>query len=81
MPSSAGPDPLLMVPTSLQMGWIESPAYFCAASKTARDVAQTYTNAKLDTLPDHKFLPLTQQHSDFNALPLETDATQFNYIT
>ena len=27
----------LVVPTSLQMGWIESPPYFCAASETARD--------------------------------------------
>ena len=80
LPSSAGNDPLLVVPTSLQMGWIESPAYFCAASETARDVAQTYTNAKLDTLPNHKFLPLTQQNSTFHALPAETDATTFNYI-
>ena len=29
----------LVVSTSLQMGWIKSPPYFCTASETARDVA------------------------------------------
>ena len=28
----------LVVPTCLQMGWCESPPFFCAASETARDV-------------------------------------------
>lgn len=32
----------LVVPTLLQMGLVESPPYFCAASKTARDVAGQY---------------------------------------
>jgi hypothetical protein len=32
----------LVVPTSPQMGWVESPPYFCAASETARDVAMDY---------------------------------------
>jgi hypothetical protein len=29
----------IVVPSSLQMGWSESPAFFCAATETARDVA------------------------------------------
>ena len=29
----------LVVPTLLQMGWIESPPYFCTVSETGRDVA------------------------------------------
>ena len=45
----------LVVPTSLQMGWVESPPFICAASKTARDIAQHYCETKLGTLPPHKF--------------------------
>ena len=59
----------LVVPTSLQMGWIESPPYFCAASETARDVAAQYAETPLGTLPDHKFLHLTNTSNDFTKLP------------
>ncbi len=45
----------LVVPTSLQMGWVESPPFFCAASEMARDVAHDYSEAKIGTLPPHKF--------------------------
>ncbi len=45
----------LVVPTSLQMGWVESPPFFGAASETARDVAQNYSKTKLGTLLPHKF--------------------------
>lgn len=64
------PGPIqLLIPTSLQMGWIESPTYFCAASEMARDVAAQYLQCPLDTLPPHKFLPLTKQHENFHLLP------------
>ena len=36
LPQQKGAPPILMIPTSLQMGWIKSPGYFCAASETAR---------------------------------------------
>ena len=32
-------EPRLVIPDSLQMGWSESPPFFCAATETARDVA------------------------------------------
>jgi hypothetical protein len=32
----------LVIPKALQMGWNESPAYFCAATETTRDIAQTW---------------------------------------
>ena len=64
----------LVVPTSLQMGWIESPPYFCAASETARDVASQYAETKLGTLPHHKFLHHTTTDDEFKALPrISTD--------
>ena len=63
MPSADKDNPKLVIPTSLQMGWIESPPYFCAAAETARDVAQQYLQLPLGEMVDHKFI----QHT----LPLE----------
>ena len=65
---TAGPIQLV-VPTSLQMGWIESPPYFCTASETARDVAEQYLQLPVGTLPDHKFLSKTEQHPEIHELP------------
>jgi hypothetical protein len=45
----------LVVPSSLQIGWVESAPYFCAASKTARDVVVNYIEIKVGSLPKHKF--------------------------
>ncbi len=72
LPSSVGPNPSLVIPTSLQMGWIESPAYFCAASETARDVASQHAELPLATMPRHKFLS--------HKLPFTTRATSFKYM-
>jgi hypothetical protein len=43
----------IVVPNSLQMGWCESPPFFCSGSETARDIIDhitTYPN-----LPSHRF--------------------------
>ncbi len=61
----------LVIPTSLQMGWIESPPYFCAASETARDVAENYLQLPIGELDDHKFLPWSDLTSSYADLPLE----------
>ena len=53
----------LVVPNSLQMGWCESPPYFCAATETARDVIDNLLTSKVD-LPDHPFLPKMLEKSD-----------------
>jgi len=42
----------LVVPTSLQMGWCESPAFFCTASETAHDIAQAFQDNNTP-LPEH----------------------------
>ena len=42
---------LIVVPTSLQMGWIESPGVFCAATETSRDVINIFANTPLGSLP------------------------------
>ena len=39
LPQEEGEPITLVVPTSLQMGWVESPPYFCAATETSRDIS------------------------------------------
>ena len=55
LPQPEGAPTMLVVPTSLQMGWVESPPYFCAATETARDVATEYTDMPIGSIPHHKF--------------------------
>ena len=59
LPAAEGTPTRLVVPTSLQMGWIESPPYFCAASETARDVAAQYIETQVGSLTSHKFEAMT----------------------
>jgi len=54
-PQKVGEPTRLIVPNSLQMGWVESAPYFCAASETARDVAVDYIDTEVGALPTHKF--------------------------
>lgn len=42
----------IVVPHSLQMGWSESPPFFCAATETSRDVIQRYLENDYN-LPPH----------------------------
>lgn len=43
----------LVVPSALQMGWSESPPFFCSASETARDIAADIAENTEVTLPPH----------------------------
>ena len=52
-----------VVPSSLQMGWCESPPYFCAATETARDVIDNLLHSDID-LPYHRFLPKMLEQGD-----------------
>ena len=58
----------LVVPTSLQMGWIESPPYFCTVSETGRDVAEQYIETLVGSLEEHKFVELTEVNSEITEL-------------
>ena len=55
LPQEEGMPITLVVPTSLQMGWVESPPYFCAATETARDIASDYCDTPVGSLPHHKY--------------------------
>jgi hypothetical protein len=54
LPAAEEDDVEIFVPTSLQMGWILSPAYFCVGSETGRDVAQALAATKIGALPEHR---------------------------
>ena len=55
LPQTASEPVRLVIPTSLQMGWVESPPFFYVASETTRDVSTQYIKAPVDSLPLHKF--------------------------
>jgi hypothetical protein len=58
MPDPPGSRIRIVVPSALQMGWKESPPYFCAATETGRDLIQWLvdTNAKFPPHPFEHFL-------------------------
>ena len=58
-----------MVQTSLQMGCIETPTYFCAVSEMVRDVTEQYNDTPVGSLALHKFVNLTEVNPDFSEPP------------
>jgi hypothetical protein len=58
MPLAPGEPIRLVIPRALQMGWNESPAYFCATTETAQDVGQHWI-AKNKRLAKHKMESFT----------------------
>ena len=71
-------DTLIVVPNCLQMGWCESPPFFCASSETARDVIDTLL--KESTLPAHRFEQSMMQDAEHNNITncLHAAATYIN---
>jgi hypothetical protein len=63
----------LVVPTSLQMGWVESPPHICAATKTARDIASEYCDTTIGSIPPHKFVKYVTEDEAFNELPVTVE--------
>jgi hypothetical protein len=59
-------DTEIVVPNSLQMGWCESPPFFCASTETARDVMERFIQNNTQ-LPDHKFETLMLPAENNNA--------------
>jgi hypothetical protein len=53
LPNHPGQPVEIVVPSALQMGWVESPPFFCPASETGRDVAAAYVTEPLGSLPAH----------------------------
>ena len=81
LPQPEGMPPKIVVPTSLQMGWLESPGYFCAASETGRDTADRYAETPIGSLPSHKFESHTTVAPEFQSLPkYAPDADELRYM-
>jgi hypothetical protein len=53
MPAKPGEELMVVVPSALQMGWNESPAFFCATTETVRDISQMWMDHGTE-LPAHK---------------------------
>jgi hypothetical protein len=70
LPEEEGKPIMLVVPTSLQMGWVESPPYFCTATETARDISTDYIETEINSLPLHKFEHYVVRASEFATLPM-----------
>jgi len=51
LPDVPGARIRLVIPYSLQMGWTESPSFFCSVTETARDMAEVLTHEPLGSLP------------------------------
>ena len=70
-----------MVPTSLRMGWIESPPYFFTVSETVQDVAEQYIETRVGSLAEHKLVESTEVNSDIAELKNKyTSKEPFKYI-
>lgn len=80
MPQAPGEPIKLVVPSSLQMGWVESPAYFCVASETARDVAAWHAERSLGEIPTHKLLAHAMGSDDIKILNTQSTDTSFRYF-
>ena len=81
LPQEPGKPVKLVKPTSLQMGWVESPAYFGVASETARDVAEQYVETPVGSLPDHKFTKYAMGGEEVKGLPKgDSKGKPFQYL-
>jgi hypothetical protein len=54
LPDPPGHPIRIVVPSALQMGWAQSPAFFCAATETGRDIIQGLVADRVE-LPPHCF--------------------------
>ncbi len=80
LPQDEGMPTTLVVPTSLQMEWVESLPYFCAATETARDLALDYCATSIGSLYHHKFTEDVAKNKAFEELlATSTLATTFLY--
>ena len=79
LPQADGKPKKLVVPTLLQMGWVESPPYFCAATETSRDVAMDYSETPINSLPQHKFVKYRIGDPEYDALP-ESQKSNKGYV-
>ena len=65
----------IVVPHALQMGWTESPPFFCAATETGQDVIEQFYNQETN-IPQHPLeTHLTKEISTITSTPPPVTAT------
>jgi hypothetical protein len=74
LPQPPGEPVKIVVPTSLQLGWVESPPYFFTATETSRNITTKYCKTEIGTLLIHKFDDLISGNDAVGELP-DTSAT------
>ena len=60
----------IVVPSALQMGWAESPAYFCPATERDRDLIDTFLREGVE-LPEHPLEQLMKPKDLRKTTPLQ----------
>jgi hypothetical protein len=70
----------LVIPSLLQMGWCDSPVFFCAASETARDVAEDLSAAPVGSLEPHTLENLLLHPAEWPTDGMEVQAAKFVYL-
>jgi hypothetical protein len=73
-------DTYLVIPSSLQMGWCDSPAFFCAASETARNVTEDLAAKPLGSLPKHPLEGMLLHPAQWPNGSIERHATKFLHL-
>ncbi len=73
LPQAAGMPIVIVIPTLLQRGWVESPPYFCAAVETARDITLDYSNTPIGSITPHKFVNYVRGDNNFKVLPATSE--------
>ncbi|KAL7543039.1 hypothetical protein ACHAXR_012341 [Thalassiosira sp. AJA248-18] len=68
LPQKSGEPTRLVVPNALQMGWKESPGYFCSASETARDAASELAGF-MHIFEEHIKVPEPKPTTDKGPIP------------
>ena len=71
LPQKPGEPTRIVIPSAVQMGWVESPPYFCAVTETARDLTE-YHIRNHTVLPAHPI----EQSMDVEPVPMRARAEQ-----
>ena len=53
LPDVEGARTRIIIPSALQMGWVKSLPFFCAATETSRDIAEYLASRKEGSLASH----------------------------
>ena len=79
LPGGDPADPELVIPQALQMGWAESPPFFCTATETARDVGQALIDDGVE-LPRHPLEHRTLRPQEWSDDEIDERAPEFLHL-